>query len=291
MPRSTQTTIEQWATLQAVVDNGGFAQAAERLNRSQSAVSYTVARLQERLGVKLLEVEGRKARLTEIGAALLAEAIPLIDDLAHLEWRGRFLSQGEEVRVRLSIEAVFPKPRLFDALTAFRESHGHVRVELRENTRGTVSSQRTEGYDLAILAWEAGGRPGLPIAEVEMLAVAHRDHPLHQRPGPLSQATLARHLGVYIQGDGTAGPVPDGDHWRVNTVEAAIEAVARGLCYGWLPRHQIADRLAAGALVPLPIEVGSTRTIPLVLVYADPERAGPATRALAERLLASRALD
>src|SRR5882672_671579 len=46
-----KTSLEQWAVLAAVIDSGGFAQAALALNRSQSAVSYAVARLQESLGL------------------------------------------------------------------------------------------------------------------------------------------------------------------------------------------------------------------------------------------------
>jgi DNA-binding transcriptional LysR family regulator len=49
-----RTTLEQWAVLAAVVDRGGFAQAANAIHRSQSAVSYAVARLQEELDVPLL---------------------------------------------------------------------------------------------------------------------------------------------------------------------------------------------------------------------------------------------
>ncbi|VEB42274.1 chromosome replication initiation inhibitor protein [Chromobacterium violaceum] len=44
-----KTTLEQWQVLRAIVEEGGFAQAAEKLHRSQSAVSYAVARLQEQL--------------------------------------------------------------------------------------------------------------------------------------------------------------------------------------------------------------------------------------------------
>lgn len=45
--KAPRVSLEQWRTLQAVVDNGGFAQAAEVLHRSQSSISYTVARMQE----------------------------------------------------------------------------------------------------------------------------------------------------------------------------------------------------------------------------------------------------
>ncbi|HUI62000.1 MAG TPA: LysR family transcriptional regulator, partial [Steroidobacteraceae bacterium] len=71
-----RTSLEQWAVLAAVVDRGGFAQAATWLHRSQSAVSYAVARLQEGLDVPLLAIEGRRAVLTEHGKALLKRARP-----------------------------------------------------------------------------------------------------------------------------------------------------------------------------------------------------------------------
>ena len=80
-----RVNLEHWAVLQAVVEQGGFAQAAAYLHRSQSAVSYAVARLQEQLGVPLLRLEGRRARLTEAGEALLRRAAQLLRDAEALE--------------------------------------------------------------------------------------------------------------------------------------------------------------------------------------------------------------
>ena len=71
-----RTTLEQWAILAAVVDHGGFAQAATARHKSQSAVSYAIARLQESLDIALLVVEGRKAVLTGHGRILLQRARP-----------------------------------------------------------------------------------------------------------------------------------------------------------------------------------------------------------------------
>ena len=78
--KAPRVTLDQWRTLQAVVDHGGFAQAAEVLHRSQSSVSYTVARMQEQLGVPLLRIDGRKAVLTEAGDVLLRRS-------RHSSWR------------------------------------------------------------------------------------------------------------------------------------------------------------------------------------------------------------
>ena len=57
-------TLEQWRTLLAVVDAGGYAQAAELLHKSQSAVTYAVQKIESLLGVKAFEIQGRKAQLS-----------------------------------------------------------------------------------------------------------------------------------------------------------------------------------------------------------------------------------
>src|SRR5271170_8359429 len=107
-----KTSLEQWAVLAAVVDTGGFAQAAQVLNRSQSAVSYAVARLQESLDLPLLVVEGRKSVLTPPGRTLLNRARLLLKDLATLEQLAHSLKQGWEPELSLVVDAAFPRALL-----------------------------------------------------------------------------------------------------------------------------------------------------------------------------------
>lgn len=60
--------------LAAVADTGSFSAAARRLNRAQSVVSYTIANLEQQLGLALFERDGRRPALTEAGRALVADA-------------------------------------------------------------------------------------------------------------------------------------------------------------------------------------------------------------------------
>ncbi len=94
-----KTTLDEWEILQAVVQLGGFAPAAEQLNRSQSTISYAISRLQERLGVKLFEQRGRKAHLTETGRALLADADPHLAGFHQVEQRARSLASGGQTEI------------------------------------------------------------------------------------------------------------------------------------------------------------------------------------------------
>ena len=54
-----KTTLDQWRMLQAVVRHGGFAQASAAIHKSQSTINYAVHKLQDQLGLPLLEVVGR----------------------------------------------------------------------------------------------------------------------------------------------------------------------------------------------------------------------------------------
>ena len=69
--------------LDAVVRHGGFAHAAAALHRVPSAVSYQVAKLEEQLGVKLLDRSGYRVRLTPAGEAVLKEGQKLLAQARH----------------------------------------------------------------------------------------------------------------------------------------------------------------------------------------------------------------
>lgn len=289
MGRLPRSTIEQWLVLRTVIEEGGFAQAAAFLHRSQSSVSYAVNRLQEAVGVPLLEIQGRRAALTDKGAVLLADALPLIDELSRLEERAKAIANGEAAHIRLLIDAIFPKTRLFDALKTFSERHPRVDVHLRETVRQTTADARDQDFDLAVLVAEPGARHVLPIADIALLAVAGNEHPLSRLRSPPSRLAMARHVRVEIRGLEMTDDqrTDEGAVWRMSTVEAAIEAVRRGLCYGWLPRHLVETDLLDGRLVPLPLTTGATRHIPLGLCHGG--ESGLSSRAIADlaRLLAA----
>ena len=156
--KAPRVTLDQWRTLQAVVDHGGFAQAAEVLHRSQSSVSYTVARMQDQLGVPLLRIDGRKAVLTEAGGVLLRRSRQLVKQASQLEDLAHHMEQGWEAEVRLVVDAAYPNARLVRALTAFMPQSRGCRVRLREEVLSGVEEVLLEGVaDLAISSFNIPG--------------------------------------------------------------------------------------------------------------------------------------
>ncbi len=270
-----QTTLDEWEILNAVVQLGGFAPAAEQLNRSQSTISYAIARLQERLGIKLLELEGRKARLTELGRVLLTDAEPHLAGFHQLEQRARSLASGGESEIRLSVDSIFPNDRLFGALFEFSRQFPYVRPKLRQATFLSSESEfLAYGSHLCIAGLPAREYYVKPILGIRILGVARQDHPLHLLPRPLSRIDLIRHTIVTIEGAAPGAPKrqprsPAQRYLSVTNIDAAIDAVRSGLCFGWLPVYRIQPYLDSGELLPLRMPVGGTREVRLSVISKD----------------------
>ncbi|MGD9387764.1 MAG: LysR family transcriptional regulator [Gammaproteobacteria bacterium] len=292
-----RVTLEQWRMLQAVVDHDGYAGAAEALSKSVSTVSYGIRRLEAGLGVALLEVQGRRAVLTPAGGELLRRSRYLLDEALAIERAAGMLAQGWEPVVRLAVEVIFPQERLLASLDAFARLTGTTRVELIESVLSGTNEQLVAGKaDLAVTAMVPQGFLGEPLAEVEFVAVAHPDHPLHALGRPLTQRDLRQHRQLVVRDSGLREPQDAGwlgaeQRWTVSHLATSVDAVARGMGFAWLPRHRVAELLAEGLLKALPLAEGALRHVELYLVFADREDAGPAARALADCLRRSCPVD
>jgi DNA-binding transcriptional LysR family regulator len=270
-----KTSLDEWEILHAVVQLGGFAPAAQQLNRSQSTISYAISRLQERLGVKLFEQKGRKAHLTETGRVLLADAEPHLAGFHQLEQRALSSTSGGQSEIRLSVDSIFPNERLFAALAEFARRFPYVHQKLRQATfLSTDSEFSTHNAHLCVAGLMSREYFIKPILDIRMLAVAHRDHPLHSRKRQISRIDMMQHTLVMIEGvgSGNAKRQPRSPAQRflpVGTIEAAINAVRSGLCFGWLPAYRIQPDLETGEFLRLHMPVGGTREVRLNLVCKD----------------------
>lgn len=288
--KAPRVTLEQWRTLQAVVDHGGFAQAAEALHRSQSSISYTVARMQEQLGVPLLRIDGRKAVLTEAGALLLRRSRQLVKQASQLEELAHHMEQGWEAEVRLVVDAAYPTRRVVDALSAFMPQSRGCRVLLREEVLSGVEEALNEGEaDLAISGLILPNQLGTDLANVVFVAVAHPDHPLHRLQRELSHQDLETQLQIVTRDSGRRQPRDVGwlgaeQRWTVGSLATATTFVSSGLGFAWLPQHMISRELAEGTLKPLPLGNSARREIRFLLYPNKDRQMGPATRILSELL-------
>ena len=287
MPTHPRITLEHWRSLLAVVDAGGYAQAAEALHKSQSAVTYAVQKMEALLGVKIFEVVGRKAHLTSTGEVLYRRAKALLDEAGALEGAAGTLAAGWEPEIRLSVEIIFPTWLLLQCFARFAEERPEMRIELYESVlSGTEEALLQRKVDLAICSQIPPGFIGDQLIRLRFLAVAHPDHPLHRLGRELTLQDLRKHRHLIIRDTGSqrrSGSWLGAEQsWTVSQKATSIHAAVMGLGFAWFPEETVRDELERGLLKPLPLRDGGERFGDLYLVFADRDYAGPGALRLAQ---------
>lgn len=280
-------SLEQWLTFIAVVDSDGFAQAAEQLKKSQSSVSYAINRLEEQLGLKVFQIEGRRARLTEAGEGLLRHARQLTEHARKIEMLADHFAQGWEAEIRLAIDSVFPEELTLHVLNQFALEQPNTRILLSETVlSGTDEALLRREADLVIGGRVPPGFIGNALLNIEFIAVAHPDHPLHHLNAPLTLEHLRSHRQLVVKDSGSrridAGWLGADQRWTFSNASTSIQSACMGLGYAWYPKIKILKHLNNNVLKPLPLETGASRFAQLYLVVSEGDFAGPGTKRLAE---------
>lgn len=282
-------SLKQWRIFHAVIDSGGFAEAAKALHLSQSTISYTVSKLQQQLGTLLLKIEGRKAILTVEGRALLERSRQVLKEAIELETFAKSLGQGWGGEVKLVVDQNFPSSLLMQALAKFTQvGRGAAHVKLSQVTALQAEEALHDlGADLAIGERVPMGFLGEPLVEVQYLAVAHPDHPLLRLGRDVTAPDLAEQIQIDI-GQSNARDrsrsVKQAHRWAMSSFDSVIEAVCGRFGYAWLPEHRIREWLDQGLLVRLPLNDKQCRKAMLYLIHGRPWAASPAAGRLAEVL-------
>lgn len=287
----SSVTLDQWRSLICVVDEGGYAAAAEAMGKSQSAVSYAVQRLETSLNAKVFTIEGRRSVLTPVGHTLYKRAKQLLDDANHLEDAGRKLSRGEEATVRIAVDTLYPMERLLDCIDAAQQRFTATQFEILELTMSGPNEALLQGKaELAITGYDPPGMASKHVATISLTTVAASSHPLHQLNRPLTKADLKKHRQIVVRDSGQkasrdAGWLGAEQRITVTSGHTAASVIRKGIAYGSSPIQHVQADIDAGRIKPLLLSDGASRDVRLSLVLADPDYAGPATRFLANELV------
>jgi DNA-binding transcriptional LysR family regulator len=166
-------------TLVLGTQSGSFQEAAALVGRTQSAVSLQMRRLENQVGVRLLEKSGRKLALTNAGEVLLeyAKRLLALNDEALQAAAGVNLKG----KVRVGLLQDFAETILPSTLAAFSRSQPAVEIGVQvESSRHLIEAVRQQRIDLALLFVRPGDPIDLPatrIASVPMVWVLKKDAP------------------------------------------------------------------------------------------------------------------
>jgi DNA-binding transcriptional LysR family regulator len=156
MPHRRNIDMDLLRSFVTIIEVKSFTRAAERLLRTQSAISLQMKRLEEQLGCRLFERGGRGVEPTEAGTLLLGFARRIL--AANDELVGRMAEPLVEGRVRLGVPEGFATDQLTPVLARFGRAFPRVQMEVRTALTGDVGTLLHEqGLDLLIRSDVAGG--------------------------------------------------------------------------------------------------------------------------------------
>lgn len=284
------------AAFAIVAEERSFTRAAARIGTSQSALSHTVRRLEESLGLKLLARTTRSVGLTEAGAQLLETLGPALGEIrARLDELGR-LRERPAGTVRITCSQHAAQTVLWPAIDAVMARYPEIHVEL--SVDGSLTNIVTDRFDAGIRLGEQVERDMIAVRigpDLRMLVVGSPAY-LARHPAPSTPRDLTHHdcinMRMATKGDLYAWEFEkDGHALRVrvegrlivNETETAINAALAGHGLTYAMTDRIADLLASGALVPV-LEDWSPPFAGHHLYYPDRRNPSPAFRAVLDEL-------
>jgi DNA-binding transcriptional LysR family regulator len=271
MEHSTIDLVDVLAFVR-VAETGAFARAAERLGMSKSIVSRRVARLEQRLGARLLTRSAQGAQPTDVGQAYFERASNILAELdAAQEVVADAVTQIAGP-IRITAPLSFGTMYLAPALAAFAQMHP--RIELDVALDDKVVDLVAGGFDLAVRIGNLAdssliARRIAPVRRVLLASPAY----LEQHGRPAHPRELSRHeLLVYAYEDrwrfrigNRWEPVRGRTRLRANNGELLRAAASAGLGICMLPSFIAAPAIEAGQLEMLlrdfPLEEGALHAV------------------------------
>jgi len=259
-----------------VMDRGNFSQAAKDLGLTPSAVSKVISRLEDRLGVRLLERSTRRLALTPEGETFLIRARRIVADIEEAEAEVARVRGAPRGRLRINSGTAFGLHQLTRAIPDFLARYPEIDIELSITDR--LVDLIEEQTDIAV---RSGHIPEGPftqrkLADLERVICAAPSY-LKRRGTLQSAADLKAHDCIVVAGPGlsrwpfkTRAGIDIVDvRPRVTTdnAEAALRMAIEGAGIIRLSDVIVGDPLHKGELVPLLTESHHVEPFPLAAVY------------------------
>ncbi|MEO7756516.1 MAG: LysR family transcriptional regulator [Dokdonella sp.] len=250
--------LSEIASFVEVARRLSFARAAEQLGMHVSGVSRSVAALESRLGVRLLQRTTRQVGLTEAGNSHLARCEALLAELAEAESAASALGGALRGRLRVSIPSGFGLTHITPGIAAFVAAHPHLSLDLHLSNRNVDLVE--EGFDLAIRvgALRDSRLAVRRLGDSRRILVASADY-LARRGTPRRPADLQAHARLVLevgalaerwdlQRRGARESVRTAAQLRSNNALALLDACRAGTGIALLPQFIVEADLAVQRL-------------------------------------------
>ncbi|MFU8927980.1 LysR substrate-binding domain-containing protein [Acinetobacter puyangensis] len=282
-----------------VAQLGSFTKAAGQLGISQSALSYTLKMLEQRLGIKLLNRTTRSVSPTQEGEQLLNDIEPLITGIEQKLYNLNEFRDSPQGKLRINGTELSINFLLWDRLAKF--SHDHPKIQLELTTDYALSDIVKDRYDIGIRLGHLIDKDmiAIPVSEpLEMITVAS-PHYLKNCDIPKTPNDLHQHRCIGMR-------LPSHENimtWEFKNIEKSnevlhlrpdfvmivsharlkVKAALDGLGIAWLPKAMVESELLHGELVRL-LQAWEMNYARYYIYYPNRRESSPLFRLLVDAL-------
>ncbi|MDR3461948.1 MAG: LysR family transcriptional regulator [Beijerinckiaceae bacterium] len=266
--------LETMRVFVAVATFGSFAEAARQLRLSPSVITRSVAELEDRLGLVLLNRTTRSVGLTERGAIFLESCRQILEDIEGAERRVRGADAEPRGSLKVAAPILFGRLHVLPIITRVLMKHPGLAIQLTLSDRNVHLAE--EAVDVAIRIGDLADSSMMAIrlGFVSRVLVASPDY-LRRRGIPSAPTDLSRHDIIAF------GNLDTTNEWRfgptaklvrvaprltVNSADAAIAAAEVGLGLTRALSYQVMASVRAGRLVPL-LTAFMAEQLPVSAIY------------------------
>ncbi len=250
--------LNDMVTFARVVEANGFSEAARRMGVSKSRVSKTVARLEQSLGVRLLNRSTRGLSLTEIGAAFHEHCMRIVEEAVQASDVVSQLQSEPRGTLRVTAPVAFGRLHVAPAVADYLNRYPRLKLDMTITDR--MVDLASEGYDVAI---RIRREPSLHVVARELAPVRRvvcaTPEYFRRRGLPSTPQDLAEHNCLHYTHFGTQDEwrfqgahgdivVPVRGSLRIDDDDSLSQAVLAGLGVALLPTFIIGGELQAGRL-------------------------------------------
>ncbi|WP_333852537.1 LysR family transcriptional regulator [Leclercia sp.] len=258
------STLKDIPVFVAAVEAGSFAQAAVRLHLSRSAVGKSIARLEERLGVRLFQRTTRSQSLTDNGALFYERCLRALEEIRGAE---SLLETGKHHisgRLRVSMPVLFGRQCIAPLLIELTQEHPGLELEMSFSDR--VVDLVEEGFDMAVRNGTLSDSAVLVarrLGEHRMVLCAAPDY-LLKKGQPETLADLHQHTAInYLRAGrvlpwqladskgGAPQTIMPRSSLNMDDLQAICDATLAGHGIAWLPCWMVRKEIKNGTLIPL----------------------------------------
>jgi DNA-binding transcriptional LysR family regulator len=282
----------------AAVDTGSFTAAADRLEITPSAVSKIVSRLEDRLGVRLLNRTTRRLELTSEGETYHTGAVFILAETAELETAVGQAGRQAKGLLRINTGTAFGNYQLVPHLHHFLAAHPDIEVAIDlTDRRVDVIAERA---DVAIRTGPVGDGPLIArrFAEMQRVICAAPSY-LARHGAPATPAELAHHECLLLSdqpslnrwpfrtaGADTPQLVPVRGRVTAVSAEAVLQLALSGVGIVRLGDVLVGESIRQGRLLPLLADHHLVEAVPISAVYPAGRHRSAKVRVFVEFLAA-----